>query len=97
LESGQRVILDFLNEITDIMKKMNAPIKDDIATIQYKRINEMNEGMKSSMQRDMEKSMPIEAEHLQGYLLEKAKENNLSVPILDTIYTKLVLYEKLRK
>ena len=97
LESGQRVILDFLNEISDIMKKINAPIKDDIANIQYKRINEMNEGMKSSMQRDMEKSMPIEAEHLQGYLLEKAKENNLSVPILDTIYTKLVLYEKLRK
>lgn len=97
LESGQRIILGFLNEISLIMKKIDAPIKDDIADIQYKRINEMNEAMKSSMQRDMEKSMPLEAEHLQGYLLGKAREHNLAVPILDTIYTKLALYEKLRK
>jgi 2-dehydropantoate 2-reductase len=97
LESGQRVILEFLNEISLIMKKIDAPIKDDIVDIQYKRINEMNESMKSSMQRDMEKSMPLEAEHLQGYLLGKAREHNLAVPILDTIYTKLALYEKLRK
>lgn len=97
LESGQRVILEFLNEITLIMKKIDAPIKDDIVDIQYKRINEMNESMKSSMQRDMEKSMPLEAEHLQGYLLGKAREHNLEVPILDIIYTKLALYEKLRK
>jgi len=97
LESGQRVILEFLNEISLIMKKIDAPIKDDIVDIQYKRINEMNEAMKSSMQRDMEKSMPLEAEHLQGFLLGKAREHNLAVPILDTIYTKLTLYEKLRK
>jgi len=97
LESGQRVILEFLNEISLIMKKIDAPIKDDIADIQYKRINEMDEAMKSSMQRDMEKSMPLEAEHLQGYLLGKAREHKLAVPILDTIYTKLALYEKLRK
>ncbi len=97
LESGQRVILEFLNEISLIMKKIDAPIKDDIVDIQYKRINEMNEAMKSSMQRDMEKSMPLEAEHLQGYLIGKAREHNLTVPILDTIYTKLALYEKLRK
>ncbi|MGB5944704.1 ketopantoate reductase family protein [Paenisporosarcina sp.] len=97
LESGQRVILEFLNEISLIMKKINAPIKEDIANIQFKRINEMNEAMKSSMQRDMEKSMPLEAEHLQGYLLGKAREHNLSVPILETIYTKLALYEKMRK
>ena len=97
LESGQRVILEFLNEISLIMKKIDAPIKDDIVDIQYKRINEMNESMKSSMQRDMEKSMPLETEHLQGYLLGKAREHNLEVPILDTIYTKLALYENLRK
>ena len=97
LESGQRIISALLNEITLIMKKINAPIKEDIADIQLKRMNGLNEGMKSSMQRDMEKSLPIEVEHLQGYLLEKAKDHNLSVPILETIYTKLTLYEEFRK
>ncbi|WP_019412948.1 ketopantoate reductase family protein [Paenisporosarcina sp. TG20] len=97
LESGQRIILTFLNEITEVMKKINAPIKEDIADIQFSRINEMNAGMKSSMQRDMEKSVPIEIEHLQGYLLKKAKEHHIEVPILETIYTKLTLYEQNRK
>ncbi|QBP42843.1 ketopantoate reductase family protein [Paenisporosarcina antarctica] len=97
LESGQRIISALLNEIVLIMKKINAPIKDDIADIQLKRMNGLNEGMKSSMQRDIEKSLPIEVEHLQGYLLEKAKNHNLDVPILETIYTKLTLYEEFRK
>jgi len=48
------------------------------------------------MQRDMEKSLPIEADHLQGFLIKKAREHELSVPILDTIYTKMTLYEKQR-
>ncbi|WP_017381115.1 ketopantoate reductase family protein [Paenisporosarcina sp. TG-14] len=97
LESGQRIISALLNEIVLIMKKINAPIKDDIADIQLKRMNGLNEGMKSSMQRDMEKSLPIEVEHLQGYLLEIAKNHNLAVPILETIYTKLTLYEEFRE
>lgn len=97
IESGQQIISALLNEISMIMKKINAPIKNDIADIQLKRINELSGGMKSSMQRDIEKSLPTEAKHLQGYLLEKAKEHNLSVPILETIYTKLMLYEKQRK
>jgi len=52
--------------------------------------------MKSSMQRDMEKSFQTEAEHLQGFLIKKAREHRLSVPILETIYTKVSLYESQR-
>jgi len=96
LESGQRVLAELLNEITKVMRKMEAPIKDDIVDLQYKRILDLNGSMKSSMQRDMEKSLPIEADHLQGFLIKKAREHNLSVPILDTIYTKMTLYEKQR-
>lgn len=96
LESGKRITLDLLNEISNVMNKIDAPIKNDIAEIQFKRICELESSMKSSMQRDMEKSLPIEAEHLQGFLMKKAKEHHLSVPILETIYTKLALYEKQR-
>ena len=95
-ESGQRIISALMNEISGIMKKLDAPIKHDIAEIQLKRFFDLEEDMKSSMQRDMEKTLPTEANHLQGYLLEKAKEHDMEIPILETIYTKLDLYEKAR-
>ena len=56
----------------------------------------MGYDMKSSMQRDMEKMLPIEADHLQGFLLQHAKQHNIPVPVLETIYTKLSLYESSR-
>ena len=96
LESGKRIILALLNEILDVMTKIQSPIQNDIAEIQFNRICELKSGMKSSMQRDMEKSLPTEAEHLQGFIIKKARELQLSVPILDTIYTKLSLYEEQR-
>lgn len=96
LESGKRIILALLNEISNVMRKIEAPIQNDIAEIQFNRICELKSTMKSSMQRDMEKSLPTEAEHLQGFLIKKASEHRLSVPILDTIYTKLSLYEEQR-
>jgi len=79
------------------MKKINAPIEEDVVNIQLKRIYELKDDMKSSMQRDIEKNMPIEVDHLQGFLLEKARQKGLSVPVLETIYTKLTLYEEERR
>ncbi len=50
--------------------------------------------MKSSMKRDLVKALPLEANHLQGYLLQHAQD--ISVPILETIYTKLRIHENNR-
>ncbi|ANU09024.1 2-dehydropantoate 2-reductase [Planococcus antarcticus DSM 14505] len=94
LETGQRTIQAFLEELTAIMEKMDAPIKPGIAETQLKRINSMGAEMKSSMQRDIEKMQPTEAEHLQGYLLVRAKEMKVAAPVLEIIYTKLKLYEQ---
>ncbi|MGE6413164.1 ketopantoate reductase family protein [Planococcus kocurii] len=94
LETGQQVIRVFLEELVAIMEKIGAPIAPAIAETQFQRINDMSAEMKSSMQRDIEKMQPTEAEHLQGYLLGKAKEVQLSVPILEIIFTKLMLYEQ---
>jgi 2-dehydropantoate 2-reductase len=93
LETGQRTIAAFIKELAAIMFEIEAPVKASIVQEQIDKINSMGAEMKSSMQRDVEKSLPIEAEHLQGYLLKKAGERELAVPILETIYTKLMLYE----
>ncbi|WP_422122043.1 ketopantoate reductase family protein [Planococcus sp. X10-3] len=93
LESGQRTIAALLNELEEVMVKFGAPVEPGISTKLLDKLNSMGEGMKSSMQRDAEKFVPIEADHLQGYLLEKAHELGIAVPVLETVYTKLKLYE----
>ncbi|KKB34189.1 ketopantoate reductase family protein [Bacillus thermotolerans] len=97
MEAGQRTIEAFLQELASIMRKAGAPIEEDIIERHLRTMNEMDEEMKSSMQRDMEKLLPIEADHLQGYLLGKARKMDLSAPILETVYTKLALYERERR
>ena len=93
LEAGQRTIAALLQELVSVMKAIGAPVKETIAEDQLAKINSLQPGMKSSMQRDMEKGQAIEADHLQGYLLEKAAAEKIAVPVLDAIYTKLKLYD----
>lgn len=92
-ESGYRTIDRLLNEISMIMKKIEAPIKDNLPQIQLEKMMEMGHSMKSSMQRDMEKSYSTEVDHLQGFLLEKAREHQLNAPVLDAVYTNVKVYE----
>lgn len=94
LESGQRTIAALLKELEEVMEKFGAPIEQGISNKLLEKINSLGDGMKSSMQRDAEKSLPIEADHLQGVLLKRAKELKVAVPVLETVYTKLKLYEK---
>lgn len=96
LEYGRNTVASLLGELTSVMNKINAPIKETIATELFQKISGMGYDMKSSMQRDMEKSLPLEADHLQGFLLNHAKEHNVPVPVLETVYTKLKLYEDSR-
>lgn len=96
LPSGQSAIKSLLEELEAAMTAIDAPIKQGIASIQLDKVNSMDESMKSSMQRDMEKGLGIEADHLQGHLIEKAQHANVSVPVLETVYTKLKLYEENR-
>lgn len=94
LDTGQRTIAALLEELAAVMRRVDAPISATIVQDQLAKINSMEAGMKSSMQRDMEKSQPIEVEHLQGFLLQKANELDVPVPILATIYTRLKVYEQ---
>ncbi|PLS18312.1 2-dehydropantoate 2-reductase [Bacillus sp. M6-12] len=78
-----------------IMRKIKAPIADQIEEGLLEKVNQMGYEMKSSMQRDMEKGLSVEADHLQGYLLEIAEKEGIYAPILETIYTNLKVYESM--
>lgn len=83
-----------LNEIILVMKKAKAQLPDDVEAILRKQIDGLSYGMKSSMQRDMEKRSKIEADHIHGFLREIAQKEQLPVPMLDIVFKNLKIYEK---
>lgn len=90
---GVETIKSLLHETISIMKSLDTPLADDIQETTFRRINEMGFGMKSSLQRDMEKSLPTEGDHLFGYLLETAFKKGLPAPTLSVIYANVKIYE----
>lgn len=75
------------------MRSVDAPLADHIEENQLDKIMQLGYNMKSSLQRDMEKGLKTEAEHFFGYLLQIAKEKQLSTPVIGTIYANLKVYE----
>ncbi|WP_396234286.1 2-dehydropantoate 2-reductase [Caldifermentibacillus hisashii] len=94
--SGMETIKQLTKEIIDVMNVAGAPISNELETIQMEKIAHLAPEMKSSMQRDMEKGLPVEADHLHGYLLEIAKTADLPVPVLEAVYANLKIYERSR-
>lgn len=94
--SGMETIKQLTKEIIDVMNGAGAPISNELETIQMEKIAHLAPEMKSSMQRDMEKGLPVEADHLHGYLLEIAKTADLPVPVLEAVYANLKIYERSR-
>ncbi|WP_051317040.1 ketopantoate reductase family protein [Ectobacillus panaciterrae] len=94
LPLGSKLVQELLREIASIMRAEGAPIADNIEEKQFASIGAMAYEMKSSMQRDMEKGLFVEGDHLQGYLLELGNKHNIQTPVLETIYANLKLYEK---
>lgn len=92
-DGGERFIQHLFEEVETIMKKHGAPLKEDVVEQQLGMIRAADADMKSSMQRDMEKGAAIEGKHLQGYLLDLAKQYGLEVPYLQAVFQNLLVYE----
>lgn len=89
---GKDIITKLIYEIAHIIRGHNVPIPDNVEEITLIKINEMSKSMKSSMLRDIEKGNHVEAEHIQGYLLELAKEYQVDTPLLKAVYLNLKIY-----
>ncbi|WP_404349215.1 ketopantoate reductase family protein [Sutcliffiella horikoshii] len=96
-EFGADTIKLTLEEAAGIMKSVDAPLADNIVGGNWDKLHSIEAGMKSSMQRDMEKGLSVEADHFYGYLLGIAKEKGISAPTLEKIYANLRIYEWQRR
>lgn len=91
---GLATVKEVLKEASAVMRSIGAPLAEGIEEAQVQKVNEIGYEMKSSLQRDMEKQQPIEADHFFGYLLEKAKDLSLETPVIAAVYSNLKVYEK---
>lgn len=94
---AREILKRLIAEGADTMRSVKAPIAEQIEDILIEKIDQVGYDMKSSMQRDIEKGGRIEADHLQGYLLQIAEQGNADTPVLRTIYGSLKVYEELLK
>jgi 2-dehydropantoate 2-reductase len=96
-KGGRQFVQELFKEVENIMMAYDAPLAEGIIEQHMNTMDKMTYDMKSSMQRDMEKSFQIEGDHLQGYLLTLAEKSSIHVPLLQTVYTHLKVYEEMLK
>lgn len=83
-------------EIAGIIRAAGGSIAENTIEHNTSIVERMFRGSTSSMLRDMQSGLPTEAAHLHGYLLELARQNRISAPLLEVIYQRLTIYEKSR-
>ncbi|PEJ58337.1 2-dehydropantoate 2-reductase [Bacillus sp. AFS002410] len=96
-EGGRATIRELFEECTNIMIAYGAPIAENIVDEHMRSIDALGYDMKSSLQRDMEKGSQVEGEHLQGYLLELAKNKDMNAKLLDIVYQNIKVYQKMQQ
>lgn len=95
--SGRTAFDRLLSEIVVIAKRTGAPVDENVEELIATATRNMKYSMKASMLRDMERGQPVEADHLQGYLLAAAEMHGVEAPVLQAAYGNLKVYEVLRQ
>ncbi|KIY23500.1 ketopantoate reductase family protein [Mesobacillus subterraneus] len=92
---GADTLKRLLHETVEIMTAIGAPLSEGAMDATWNRLNDIGDGMKSSLQRDMEKSLPTEGDHLFGFLLKKAADLQIAAPTLSAVYANVDIYDKM--
>jgi 2-dehydropantoate 2-reductase len=91
---GAETALAILKETVAIATANGYPADPKMLAGHEKRMTEAGSGLTSSMFRDMTKGYPVEADHILGDMLARAK--GTPVPLLTGAYVRLKVYENAR-
>ncbi|BBK27196.1 2-dehydropantoate 2-reductase [Staphylococcus arlettae] len=94
-EGGKPYIEAMYQEVANIMRAHQAPISDDIVKNYMKSLDNLSYHFKTSMQRDMERGLNIEGQHIQGYILSLANQYDFPAPLLTSVYQNLNVYNEM--
>ncbi|MBW5446006.1 2-dehydropantoate 2-reductase [Cohnella sp. CFH 77786] len=84
-------------ETAETIRAAGGRLSDGIETRQLQVVAGMSAGSTTSMLRDLRQGLPTEAAHIHGYLLEQARRHGVRVPLLETVFQRLAIYESKRR
>jgi 2-dehydropantoate 2-reductase len=94
---GQKLLLDLFDEARDIAAANGYPPGEAAVTRTHSMLTEAGSTITASMLRDLENGARIEADHVVGDLIARAKAADVQdTPILSTAYAHLKAYESRR-
>ncbi|MSR06845.1 MAG: ketopantoate reductase family protein [Gemmatimonadetes bacterium] len=94
---GRDVMERAIKSNMEIAKREGFPPRAPAVEFAFTRGTDADGPWMSSMLRDMEAGAPVEADHIIGWMLEKARKNRVDDGILSMAYTHLKTYEARRK
>ncbi|MFC5701495.1 ketopantoate reductase family protein [Cohnella faecalis] len=94
---GLRWFEQALAENAAVIRTAIGPLDDGIVERLLAVIAGMSAASTSSMLRDLNAGLPTEAAHIHGHLLKLARKHECSVPLLETIWQRLAVYEHQRE
>jgi 2-dehydropantoate 2-reductase len=94
---GREAINRALDTNIEIARREGYPPRESSTHLWRERFSDPTGTWESSMQRDIEAGNPVEADHVVGFMLEKARRHSLDDTILSFAFTHLKTYELRRQ
>lgn len=91
-EGGHRFVLNLLGEVSGVAAASGHTMSDGFLAGARATLTAEGSKFASSMYRDLEQGQRIEAEHIIGDLLARARRLNVAAPLLETVWTHLQIY-----
>jgi 2-dehydropantoate 2-reductase len=93
---GSAVMLEFLERNAGIAAREGFPPSEKFMTEYHQLFSDKNSMYTASMLRDIERKGPIEADHVIGFMLEKARRHEIDDTLHRIVYVSLQSYEQRR-
>ncbi|MBM7632733.1 ketopantoate reductase family protein [Geomicrobium sediminis] len=97
-QSAMNVAESLITEVATVIERIDPSMDSErLRKKAQKQWDNLNASFKASMQRDTEKGLAVEADHIPGYLYVQAKAHQIDTPYLEVVYGNLQVYEQKRK
>ncbi len=93
---GQKLMQRHLDSCVEVARKEGYPPRDSVLERYQNVVNAKGSPLTASMMRDLENGGAIEADHIVGFMLGKAREHGIDDSMLTVAYTHLKAYEARR-
>lgn len=93
-EGGEALLQALFSEILSVITADGYRPRPAVTAGIYQWLNNPETAMTSSMYRDLTQGYRIEADQIIGDLLQRARRNGLSTPLLNAVYVNLQVYQQ---